>query len=193
MCLIVGSKVAVNFYVEVFKRSPSTSVGALLHTAPLLLLPPSVIHTSIEAHGLPINITLPLGIKSSTHQHSDNSFPPYTDTSRYCIPPPHSLTSTASKPQPRTFFTGEDEEEGHCVSEFPDSLNNDIEHTFVVDMSRMQYGEAGRRLLRENYFLDTFNQFCNSMKKVCEELRLARIYPHLPGFLGIENEQRLKA
>lgn len=56
----------------------------------------------------------------------------------------------------------------------------------------MQYGEAGRGLHGENYFIGTMNKYLETMKKVCGEMKSVGMYPEL-GTTGSENEARLRA
>jgi hypothetical protein len=63
-------------------------------------------------------------------------------------------------------YTGVKEDERHCVLLFT-RPEVDRESFPVVDMTRMQYGEAGRGTYGENYFLGTLEKFLSSMKRVC--------------------------
>lgn len=81
-------------------------------------------------------------------------------------PKVHSIASIPSKPL--TLCTGNREGENHGVLGFrhPDKP----EVYLVVDMTRMQYGTAGRGLYGENYFLGTLDSYVSSMGKICERL-----------------------
>jgi len=69
----------------------------------------------------------------------------------------------------------------------------DMEKWIVIDMTRTQYGEAGRGLYGENYFLGTFGQFREGMEKVCEEAVVAGLVAARLTETGNENDWRLKA
>jgi hypothetical protein len=64
--------------------------------------------------------------------------------------------------------TGARDNEAHCVLGFPHQDAAGM--MFIVDMSRMQYGAAGRGSYGENYFLGTIDDWIESMKNICAEL-----------------------
>jgi hypothetical protein len=101
------------------------------------------------------------------------------------------LTTVAGK---ATFNNGQIDDEPHCVIAFPNPRDTEEPgQRFVVDMTRMQYGEAGRGLYSENYFLGTFSEFKESMKKICDETKdSGMIHPKFSNS-GNDNELRLKA
>lgn len=75
-----------------------------------------------------------------------------------------------------TIATGYEElgnPEKHCVLAFP-RPGQPNQH-FVVDMSRMQYGEAGRGDYGENYFLGTLERWTESMTNICEAVKGKRL------------------
>jgi hypothetical protein len=65
---------------------------------------------------------------------------------------------------------------------------------FVVGMTRMQYGEAGRGIQGKCYFLGALNDFVHSMEKICAEIVWQPTLPPSP-FLGMkgQHENRLIA
>jgi len=67
-----------------------------------------------------------------------------------------------------TIITGFGQESLHSVLGFagPGSANVD----FVVDMSRMQWGEAGRGSFGELYYLGTTDKFFEIMENVCDDI-----------------------
>jgi hypothetical protein len=102
------------------------------------------------------------------------------------------LNSITSIPSiPLTTHTGHTEDEHHAVTAF---VHTDDTNKFViVDMSRMQYGDAGRGLYGEKYFLGTLSDFLVSMKKVCKEATISGMPFPVLGGTGTENEKRLRA
>ncbi|KAE9376045.1 hypothetical protein N431DRAFT_543395 [Stipitochalara longipes BDJ] len=93
-----------------------------------------------------------------------------------------------------TYNNGQKNNEPHLVVMFPHPQYPDgIEQRFVVDMTRMQYGEAGRGLHGENYLLGTSSQFHDSMNNICAQARVTRTLSLKLESNGNENEQRLRA
>ena len=89
--------------------------------------------------------------------------------------------------------TGYTEDERLAVSIFVQK-GQDPKNWFVVDMSRMQYGEAGRGVYGENYFLGTLSDFLESMKEVCKEATITgALFPRLVSGGNKENKERLMA
>jgi MYND finger len=78
----------------------------------------------------------------------------------------HTITSIPSKPL--TLCTGNKEGENHSVLGFPHP--DKPEEYLVVDMTRVQYGIAGRGIYGETYFLGTLDTYVSSMGKFCEGL-----------------------
>jgi hypothetical protein len=101
----------------------------------------------------------------------------------------HTITAFSGKEL--SLLNGSKEDECHVVGVF--KCNQDKNKWIVVDMSRMQYGEAGRGLFGENYFLGTLTQFRESMKKICGEAIVgALVHPTLVLGGNVENELRLR-
>lgn len=71
---------------------------------------------------------------------------------------------------PITTMTGGDKESMHGVLGFPAPGSQYVD--MVVDMTRMQWGEAGRGLLGETYWLGTIEQFQDAAGMVCGMMRL---------------------
>jgi hypothetical protein len=69
------------------------------------------------------------------------------------------------------FTTGGIDDANHSVLGFANPADrSDPERVLVVDMSRLQYGEAGRGKHGENYFMGTMKEWFGSMKKICGEV-----------------------
>ncbi|KAH6694814.1 hypothetical protein BKA61DRAFT_662751 [Leptodontidium sp. MPI-SDFR-AT-0119] len=71
------------------------------------------------------------------------------------------------------FSSGASDSENHCVLAFRHPENSDVfskENYFIVDMTRLQYGEAGYGTYGETYFLGTYEDYPTSMAKICGEL-----------------------
>lgn len=97
-----------------------------------------------------------------------------------------------------TVTGGDEEDRKHSVLGFanpadPGSLKNYI----VVDMARMQYGEAGRGTLGESYYLGTWGNFAGSMQKICDGVtpfgNLGTLLNLENLYIGADNMERLAA
>jgi len=102
----------------------------------------------------------------------------------------NSIITVISSSSQRTFNTGMKTDEPHAVLVF---FHPQHPAGFVVDMTRTQYGDAGRGMHGENYFLGTIAEFRTSMREICVTLHEQ---PVLLGSLdarGNENEARLRA
>jgi hypothetical protein len=88
--------------------------------------------------------------------------------------------------------TGSRENEKHAVLAFP-CPGEQAQQQLVVDMTRMQYGSAGRGIYGENYFLGTLDDYMKSMKKICNDLKVANISEKIFIATGSETETRMKA
>jgi len=64
--------------------------------------------------------------------------------------------------------TGWKEPENHCILGL--ALSKTPNDLIVVDMSRMQYGEAGRGKYGETYYFGMLKDWCQSMSKICGKL-----------------------
>jgi hypothetical protein len=80
--------------------------------------------------------------------------------------------SSGLQPPPLCINTGSTDMECHIVLGFP--RPGKFGEYFILDMARMQYGEAGRG--------GTFDEFINSMKKICGEIILQPTQPPPPFF-----------
>ena len=93
---------------------------------------------------------------------------------------PKSWTAILKDTFPRTLVNGGEDGDAHGILGFP-YLGSDIVNV-VVDMSRMQYGEAGRGAFGEFYFMGTYDAYCDSMAKdICTRLEnrgsASQMYP----------------
>jgi hypothetical protein len=81
---------------------------------------------------------------------------------------PKQITISTGLPTAGTIVIGSEQESLHSVLAFlrPGSRLCD----FMVDMTRMQFGEAGRGSSGEPYFLRTTDAFMNIMTNVCDEV-----------------------
>lgn len=86
--------------------------------------------------------------------------------------------------------TGTQEDEKHCVLGFVYhgiSTPKDLQ-VMMLDMTRMQYGEAGQGTYGENYFMGTLDMFSASMKEICEDYEFEGLIK-----LGPAEDERLNA
>ncbi|KAG4440083.1 hypothetical protein IFR05_004426 [Cadophora sp. M221] len=97
---------------------------------------------------------------------------------------PTLISATARSDSPRIddklWYTssGAHSSENHCVLAFRHPSNGDIfskENYYIVDMTRLQYGEAGYGTYGETYFLGTYEEHLTSMSKICGELEFNRM------------------
>lgn len=65
--------------------------------------------------------------------------------------------------------------ERHGVLAFPGPGR--CEEYYVVDMTMLQYGEAGRGSLGENYYLGFLSSYLRSMEKICNKPKVNCINP----------------
>lgn len=63
--------------------------------------------------------------------------------------------------------TGMADRERHVILAFPHPTQQDVQ--LVIDMTRMQFGAAGRGPNDESYFLGTWEAYQESMKKICNQ------------------------
>ncbi|KAL2068624.1 hypothetical protein VTL71DRAFT_14961 [Oculimacula yallundae] len=69
----------------------------------------------------------------------------------------------------------------------------DLSKFLIVDMTRLQYGEASFGTYGETYFLGPFAKYIESMKHICGDLRLRRVIPKTTGRVNEpENQIRVK-
>ncbi|TVY28619.1 hypothetical protein LHYA1_G002356 [Lachnellula hyalina] len=87
--------------------------------------------------------------------------------------------------------TGSKDSEDHGVLAFPCPGRKDKQQ-FVVDMTRMEYGEVGRGTYGENYFLGTLEGYMNSMRGVCVDPERVNTWDACCTALGGETETRMK-
>lgn len=68
----------------------------------------------------------------------------------------------------RHYICGSGDADGyaHVVLRFPIDTDTD----YILDVSRLQYGEAGRGSYGENYFLDTYREFSKANTKICQRI-----------------------
>ncbi|TVY58054.1 hypothetical protein LSUE1_G009562 [Lachnellula suecica] len=71
---------------------------------------------------------------------------------------------------PLTLMGGFEDNSVHAVLSFPVRGGDD----FVVDMTRMQYGTAGRGTYGENYFFGLWDDYNKSMAKICSGINNIR-------------------
>lgn len=88
--------------------------------------------------------------------------------------------------------TGSRDNEGHGILAFPCPGRKDKQQ-FVVDMTRMEYGDAGRGTYGENYFLGTLDGYMKSMRRICVDPELVNTWDACHTALGSEAETRMKA
>ncbi|TVY50068.1 hypothetical protein LCER1_G007134, partial [Lachnellula cervina] len=88
--------------------------------------------------------------------------------------------------------TGSRDNEGHGILAFPCPGRKDKQQ-FVVDMTRMEYGDAGRGIYGENYFLGTLDGYMKSMRRICVDPELVNTWDACHTALGSEAETRMKA
>ncbi|KAL5317838.1 hypothetical protein ACEPPN_014938 [Leptodophora sp. 'Broadleaf-Isolate-01'] len=84
--------------------------------------------------------------------------------------------------------TGAKDDERHCVISFPHPSKPCED--FVVNITRMQYGEKARGPLGENYFMGSGKDFAASFEPICESIKLRVVLGVQTD--GIEGEGRLK-
>lgn len=89
------------------------------------------------------------------------------------------MLATGMKGQdgPHTILTGFAQESLHSVVGFPGPGSNNAD--YFVDMSRMQFGEAGRGTFDELYFLGSSDAWVDSMDKVCGGLEHHNTVTHV--------------
>ncbi|KUJ13715.1 uncharacterized protein LY89DRAFT_672006 [Mollisia scopiformis] len=101
------------------------------------------------------------------------------------------LASTMIPGQVKTYHTGARENEDHAVVVF--NVKGPAETQVVVDMTRSQYGIAGRGTFGERYFLGNIEEWLTSMDKVCNNtttlLTRSTNFPRTKS----ENENRIEA
>ncbi|TVY20143.1 hypothetical protein LARI1_G001435 [Lachnellula arida] len=88
--------------------------------------------------------------------------------------------------------TGAKDNEGHGILAFPCPGKKDKQQ-FVVDMTRMEYGDVGRGTYGENYFLGTLDGYMKSMRSICVDPELVQTWDACQTALGSQTETRLKA
>ncbi|KAH6694813.1 hypothetical protein BKA61DRAFT_584149 [Leptodontidium sp. MPI-SDFR-AT-0119] len=88
----------------------------------------------------------------------------------------------------RSISTGAKDDERHCVISFPHPSKPCED--FVVNITRMQYGEKARGPLGENYFMGSGKDFAASFEPICESIKLRVVLGVQTD--GIEGEGRLK-
>jgi hypothetical protein len=81
---------------------------------------------------------------------------------------PKQITISTGLPTAGTIVIGSEQESLHSVLAFPRPGSKFCD--FVVDMTRMQFGEAGRGTFGEPYFLGSTDAFMDIMKNVCDEV-----------------------
>jgi hypothetical protein len=73
--------------------------------------------------------------------------------------------------------TGIGNGETHCVMMLPNPEAHN--QYFVVDPTRMQYGEAGRGQYGENYVMCTLQDYLGSMSRICDQALLIGRSSHM--------------
>jgi hypothetical protein len=81
---------------------------------------------------------------------------------------PKQITISTGLPTAGNIVIGSEQESLHSVLAFPRPGSKLCD--FVVDMTRMQFGEGGRGSFREPYFLGTTEAFFDIMTNVCDEV-----------------------
>lgn len=80
-------------------------------------------------------------------------------------------------------FNGTRDGEAHIVLAFP-VPGRDLSDTYIVDMTRMQYGEAGRGQNGEPYYFGLAPSYWSSMTEICANLQITAVteqrLPHGP-------------
>ncbi|XMA09495.1 hypothetical protein WAI453_002286 [Rhynchosporium graminicola] len=117
--------------------------------------------------------------------------------------------STCTSPESYTWTSsGASPSENHCVMAFfpsqhlvpssgyfkPSSKpSKKLENAMIIDMTRLQYGDAGFGTYGENYFLGSYGDYSESMKGICGELKLKSIVGRTAGRLNDpDNQARVK-
>lgn len=83
---------------------------------------------------------------------------------------PKLLSITTVLPEGPSVVTGSENKSPHSVMGFGKPGSDQVD--YVVDMTSMQWGEAGRGRYGEPYFLGDVDEFEKSMRRVCDELAL---------------------
>ncbi|PVH72698.1 hypothetical protein DL98DRAFT_609842 [Cadophora sp. DSE1049] len=96
-----------------------------------------------------------------------------------------------------SFLSGASNNEKHSVLAFqsphPEDKNNssvmqkndkdadeNLKSHIILDTTLLQYGDSGRGIHGENYFLGSYSAYLSTMSKICGELKLQPSLPSLP-------------
>lgn len=88
----------------------------------------------------------------------------------FVVHDPKLLTISTVNSLPILTVTGGDDESMHAVLGFPKPGESHVE--YVVDMTRMQFGETGRGLFGELYWMGSADDYMGAAEKVCKKMEL---------------------
>lgn len=93
---------------------------------------------------------------------------------------------------PLNMFNGTKDGEDHIVLGFPIPGGDGVDK-YIIDMTRMQYGEAGRGENGEPYYLGLTSSYLTSMSAICARLQIKWVtQQRLPNGTDKDNQARLE-